>query len=572
MRKLLVALVVLAIALVAGVSLVSAFDIPNDVGGHTHVAGVVTDPETCGTYVRGAEGSGRQLNSANYSYGMPSPLGIAGAAGAIDFHWVHDTDGDFIVWDMGAPVSVVDVFPSIDHGPVPGEALEWTVWGSNNLALPEASWAVGDITTIFDSGWDAAWIADDWVSRWEFPAPYRYVGVHSGGPKALLQSSDAEIDAVCAPLSVGGLPCVNPVPSPAGWTARAPVPNGLEGAAASIIGDKIYVTHGFIDLFTGDSTMTQIYDIPSNTWDPPGANAAVARSELAGVCAIEDGVARHFAIGGRFQTTVEVYDPGTDTWSARAPMLTARRGLCASYVPTLGPQGTIFAIGGGIGDRPHSGVATGANEAYGVASGGWIAKAPMPTPVMGVYACAWHPGTGLIYVFGGYDSAVGAVSNLVQRYDPVANAWLPNGAPMPTARSNAIAGICANDIYVIGGLNPQLNRTENERYDPVADAWVAASSLPSARSEMASTAISTGQAIYAIGSGVGGVALNLHDRFECGVPVGGIVELRGNADSSASASGSSSGDYSAPIAAAIAAGALVVVAAGGWYARRRFRL
>jgi len=280
-----------------------------------------------------------------------------------------------------------------------------------------------------------------------------------------------------------------------------------------IIGSKIYVTHGFLP---GDSTATQIYDIPTDNWDPPGTNANVARSELAGVCAIEDGVPRVFAIGGRPpQTTVEVYDPGSDTWTPAPPMLTARRALCATYVPTVGPQGTIFAIGGGTGGTtPHSGVATGANEAYDVASAVWSPRAPMPTPMMGVYACVWHPVTDLVYVFGGFS---GGVSNLVQRYDPAANVWLPNGAPMPTARSNAIAGICNNDIYVIGGLNPGVfnNRSENERYDPLANVWAPALPAPSPRSEMASTAISTGQAIYAIGSGAFGLSANVHDRVEC---------------------------------------------------------
>lgn len=84
------------------------------------------------------------------------------------------------------------------------------------------------------------------------------------------------------------------------------------------------------------------------------------------------------------------------------------------------------------------------------------------------------------------------------------------------AGSNAIAGVCGEDIYVIGGLNTGTgNLTANERYDPVADGWAAGPPLPSSRSELASTAVSTGLEIYAIGRGAFGVAGAPHDRFQC---------------------------------------------------------
>jgi hypothetical protein len=189
-----------ALAFVVGkVSPARAVPTPNDSGGHTHVPGVVTDRETCGTYVRGGEASGVQTDPGSYAYTIPSPLGLADAAAAVDHRWIQDIDGDFLVFDMGRPVPVVDLFPSIDHEPVPDEAIEATVYGSNDLGLAESSWATGDITTIFESGFAAAWISDDWVTRWSFSTSYRYIGVHWGGAKALQADGDVEIDAVCAP-------------------------------------------------------------------------------------------------------------------------------------------------------------------------------------------------------------------------------------------------------------------------------------------------------------------------------------------------------------------------------------
>lgn len=188
------------LAMLAGrVSPALGFPTPDDPDGHEHVAGTVGDPEACGTYVRGAESTGYELGPAAYDYVVPSPLGFGGAGNAPDHHWLGDSGDDFAVFDMGRPVQLVDFFPAIDHGPVPEEALEATVYASNDLTQPESEWAVGDITTLFDQGFDAAWISDDWVSRWAFDTPYRYVAVHWGGPRALEDDGDVEVDAVCAP-------------------------------------------------------------------------------------------------------------------------------------------------------------------------------------------------------------------------------------------------------------------------------------------------------------------------------------------------------------------------------------
>jgi hypothetical protein len=173
-----------------------AFDLPNDANGHTHVAGTIPDQERCGTYLSGGEGSGVQTNPAGYDYVSPSPLGIAGAAQMPDHNWVHDTDADLVVYDMGRDVTSADLIPSIDHGPVPGEAIEVTVYGGPS---PTGPWTVADVTTVFDQGFDAAWVSDDYATRWALAAPARYIAFGHGGPKAIVDDGDAEIDALCAP-------------------------------------------------------------------------------------------------------------------------------------------------------------------------------------------------------------------------------------------------------------------------------------------------------------------------------------------------------------------------------------
>src|SRR5262249_26848825 len=58
--------------------------------------------------------------------------------------------------------------------------------------------------------------------------------------------------------------------------------SGIEGAAASIINGKIYVSHGFRAV---DSFFLSIYDIASNSWTHGGSsapNGSVVQSEMGG--------------------------------------------------------------------------------------------------------------------------------------------------------------------------------------------------------------------------------------------------------------------------------------------------
>ncbi len=168
------------------------------VGGPTEHAGTVPEPFACGTYVRGGENSGYQTDPATYDYAMPSPLGISGAGTFADHHWVHSTGTAFVVFDMGAPVPAAFYIPSIDHGPIPGEAIEATLYGTNNLADAETLWEAGTISDIYVQGVFPAWISDDYSTRWTFSQSYRYIGIIHGGPGAIVDDGDAEIDAVCA--------------------------------------------------------------------------------------------------------------------------------------------------------------------------------------------------------------------------------------------------------------------------------------------------------------------------------------------------------------------------------------
>ena len=281
------------------------------------------------------------------------------------------------------------------------------------------------------------------------------------------------------------------------WVTKAPLQG--EGFAGSIIDGKIYVSHGNRP---GDSAALSIYDMAADSWSA-GPSASVARSELVGASA----GGRHYAIGGRpAQSTVEIFDPAINSWSAGPPMPTARRGLGAATI-----RRRIFVEGGSTGATPHSGIPLSANEVFNTRTGTWRSRAPMPIPMMDVYATVAKGRK--VYVFGGFDGT--SVSGAVQIFRPATNSWTL-GAPMPTPRSNAVAGVCGGRIFVIGGLdNARANLAVNEAYDPATNSWDTAPSKPTPGSEFAVGDVSTGTQIHAIGSGAFGAARNVHEVFNC---------------------------------------------------------
>ena len=195
----LTALVVLLLA--SSITNADVYDGTNPVA----LPGTVGDYYTysLGTYLSGGTSSGYNPSPPFDSYLMPSPMGIAGAANALDWHWIQ---GDPI-YDMGVAMQLIFVFPTGDHGPYPQDNVEAQVSGTNSLAGP---WVDAALNNVYRDGWvdfsgdGAASIeADDWAAEWIFPgsASYRYIKLEQGryGP-----DGDMETDAVGGVVPVPG--------------------------------------------------------------------------------------------------------------------------------------------------------------------------------------------------------------------------------------------------------------------------------------------------------------------------------------------------------------------------------
>ena len=173
-------------------------------------------------------------------------------------------------------------------------------------------------------------------------------------------------------------------------------------------------------------------------------------------------------------STVEVYDPQTNTWQRVADMPTLRHGAKAAVV-----NGIIYVFGGYNG-KDNQGVNRrflDIVEAYDPQTDTWVRKQDMPVSrfnfELGVAA-------GRVYLIGGSTGRGQGHEQRTDRvdiYDPATDTWMA-GRKMPTRRDPIGVEVVSNRIYVIGGYgwpqipnNPGPFLTSIEEYNPITNQW-----------------------------------------------------------------------------------------------------
>ncbi|HWC74581.1 MAG TPA: kelch repeat-containing protein, partial [Gemmatimonadales bacterium] len=103
-------------------------------------------------------------------------------------------------------------------------------------------------------------------------------------------------------------------------------------------------------------------------------------------------------------STVEVYDPATDTWTTDTPLPSGRYGATAAAI-----NGKIYVAGG----SDANGTMAATLFEFDPATHAWTTKQPMPT---NRYLTAGAVLNGSLYVVGGYSD--GIYRNAVEAYKP----------------------------------------------------------------------------------------------------------------------------------------------------------
>ncbi|GAC1400349.1 MAG: kelch repeat-containing protein [Chloroflexota bacterium] len=292
------------------------------------------------------------------------------------------------------------------------------------------------------------------------------------------------------------------------WTVLAPLPTGRVSLAAATGGDG------------------QIYALGGLSWHKKS----------------------HKPVVSTILTSVEAYNPATNSWIIRAPMSTAR----IRFAAVTGHDGRIYVFGGFnyVGTENNPTVPIRTAEVYDPGTNAWTTLAPMRTPRYDLAATTGRDGR--IYVIGGItycepgdlsraslsrrpDSnapapvprpPAGACHGLrtVQAFDPRTGCWA-NLAPLRTRRAGLVAVTGADGrIYAIGGDSVYSGAggagNTVEAYDPVTNTWSKRASMVVARSMGFGAALAPNGRIYVFGGCVGRPG-----NHGCSVSPQGSVEM-----------------------------------------------
>jgi N-acetylneuraminic acid mutarotase len=246
-------------------------------------------------------------------------------------------------------------------------------------------------------------------------------------------------------------------------TTKTPMPTPRSGASAVTVNGKIFVIGGRGSQSGPSYSVVEVYDPATDTWDTTKSPMLTAKWWHS-ACVVNG---RIYVIGGEryfhggILDIVEEYDPTTNIWIAKNPMPTARWALSTSVV-----NGKIYAFGGcRSSGSPYPGLST--VEEYDPVTDTWTTKTDMPN------AMFWMSTSTVddrIFAIGGFGSQNGPTYRSVEAYDPVTDTWTAH-TKMPTARFNISTNVVNGKIYVIGGIPcsgcSPINTTEV--YDPFRD-------------------------------------------------------------------------------------------------------
>jgi N-acetylneuraminic acid mutarotase len=291
-------------------------------------------------------------------------------------------------------------------------------------------------------------------------------------------------------------PPVGAMPEFEGWSMGTAMPLPRSEHAVAELNGKIWVLGGYPPGRL-PSNLVQIYDPATGRWSlGPSVPTPIHHTTVKAVNG------KLYLLGGeiegassgkpeKFVADVWVHDPAVGGWVKRAPMPTPRGGGGSAVI-----DGKIYVAGG----RPPGGSAF---EVYDPATDKWEKLPDLPSQRNHLAMVAIN---GKIYVAGGR-TGPGATAprvDVLEIYDPATRQWT-KGAPLPAPRGGITGAVNAGCMFVFGGEGERthvLGLTPNTYgYDPKADKWTTLPNLPIAVHGLKGSAVIGGR-IFLPGGGI----------------------------------------------------------------------
>jgi N-acetylneuraminic acid mutarotase len=259
------------------------------------------------------------------------------------------------------------------------------------------------------------------------------------------------------------------------WQQGAPMPLARQELASGVLNGKLYVIGGYYLGFES-TTSVQVYNPATDTWALAHSLPHVVNHNSA---AVAGGKLYSFGAGGG----VFVYNSNNNSWGT-----VASSHYVHSDTAAVGVIDNKIYVAGGTGTPSQREL-----EVYDPVANRWTIKAPMSVPRN-------HTAGGVIdgkfYVVGGRAGANSKTA--LEVYNPQTNTWSTR-AMMPTARSGIAAAVMNDELWVFGGEEQGDLHAEVEVYNPVSNIWRRLPNMPLPRHGSWASVI--GNKIYIPGGG-----------------------------------------------------------------------
>ena len=273
------------------------------------------------------------------------------------------------------------------------------------------------------------------------------------------------------------------------YTKGPDMPTPRSEAAVASIGTRIYTVGGA----PGALNIVEIYDAADAMWvssKKDGSSSVAPLPVGLNYAAADSYNGKLYVVGGFLEgriasTYLFVYDPIENTWTRGADMPTPRAALTAKII-----NGILYAVGG----TNENSSALNVVEAYNVSNNRWtINLDPMPTARQHLSSAVVE---GKLYVTGGRISDPSTNLNSTEQFDPKLSSWTIL-TDMPSKRSDLAVAAIGDEIYVFGGESSNHVFNSNEKYSTRTDSWTSQIPLPTARHGLAAAVVD--KDIYLIG-------------------------------------------------------------------------
>jgi N-acetylneuraminic acid mutarotase len=196
--------------------------------------------------------------------------------------------------------------------------------------------------------------------------------------------------------------------------------------------------------------------------------------------------------------SVEIYDPSANTWTTKTSMSTARTAPTA----TLLSNGNVL-VTGGVTTTATTTTYQSSAELYNPTTDTWTPAGTMTGSVGRAYHTATLLTSGKVLVAGGTTNGT-ASTTLASLYDPTANTWTATAGAMPTGHFLHTATLMRNGkVLVAGGVTSGTTSVSTAAtYDPTTNTFTATTSaMPAVRQQHTASLLSNGKVLLVGGVG-----------------------------------------------------------------------